>query len=300
MRRIHQRDLRRGSAVRAARVRRAGLERRRSAPRAAEDRLDLCHAQRRRGRRSAAAARMERLARRGVRGACDAGGRACQGGAGAHAHLPGDGRIGRGARARVGAPAAPGRRRVPTFRPSETGWRWSRPPTAAMRASSRRCRAAAGSPGAPPAIRPKNRSSPRTSIRCFSSAASTATSIRGGSNATFSSRGRAARRPWSSSTRRTWLTIRNRWPTASGDCRGRSGPRVSCRVPDSVAILRQYLGVGQTGALLGSSGVGKSTIVNQLIGHELLRTQRRPRVGQPRPPHEHGASARAAAWSLAC
>ena len=27
---------------------------------------------------------------------------------------------------------------------------------------------------------------------------------------------------------------------------------ISCRVPDSVAILRQYLGVGQTGALLGS------------------------------------------------
>jgi len=48
---------------------------------------------------------------------------------------------------------------------------------------------------------------------------------------------------------------------------------ISCRVPDSVAILRQYLGVGQTGALLGSSGVGKSTIVNQLIGRELLRTR---------------------------
>jgi ribosome biogenesis GTPase len=48
---------------------------------------------------------------------------------------------------------------------------------------------------------------------------------------------------------------------------------VSCRVPDSVDVLRQYLGRGQTGALLGSSGVGKSTIVNRLIGHDLLRTQ---------------------------
>jgi ribosome biogenesis GTPase len=38
-------------------------------------------------------------------------------------------------------------------------------------------------------------------------------------------------------------------------------------------VLRQYLGAGQTGALLGSSGVGKSTIVNRLIGHDLLRTQ---------------------------
>jgi ribosome biogenesis GTPase / thiamine phosphate phosphatase len=48
---------------------------------------------------------------------------------------------------------------------------------------------------------------------------------------------------------------------------------ISCRVPGSVDVLRQYLGVGQTGALLGSSGVGKSTIVNQLIGRELLRTR---------------------------
>jgi len=48
---------------------------------------------------------------------------------------------------------------------------------------------------------------------------------------------------------------------------------VSCRTPGGVDVLRQYLGVGQTGALLGSSGVGKSTIVNRLIGHDLLRTQ---------------------------
>jgi ribosome biogenesis GTPase len=48
---------------------------------------------------------------------------------------------------------------------------------------------------------------------------------------------------------------------------------VSCRVPGGVDVLRQYLGIGQTGALLGSSGVGKSTIVNRLVGHELLRTE---------------------------
>src|SRR4051794_17397090 len=48
---------------------------------------------------------------------------------------------------------------------------------------------------------------------------------------------------------------------------------VSCRVPESIEVLRQYLGHGQTGALLGSSGVGKSTIVNRLVGHDLLRTQ---------------------------
>ena len=48
---------------------------------------------------------------------------------------------------------------------------------------------------------------------------------------------------------------------------------MSCRVPESLDVLRQYLGPGQTGALLGSSGVGKSTIVNRLIGRDLLRTQ---------------------------
>ena len=48
---------------------------------------------------------------------------------------------------------------------------------------------------------------------------------------------------------------------------------VSCRVPGGVDVLRQYLGAGQTGALLGSSGVGKSSIVNRLVGHDLLKTE---------------------------
>jgi ribosome biogenesis GTPase len=48
---------------------------------------------------------------------------------------------------------------------------------------------------------------------------------------------------------------------------------VSCRVAGAVDVLRQYLAIGQTGALLGSSGVGKSTIVNQLIGYDLLKTE---------------------------
>jgi ribosome biogenesis GTPase len=48
---------------------------------------------------------------------------------------------------------------------------------------------------------------------------------------------------------------------------------VSCRQQGSLEPLRQHLGVGRTGALLGSSGVGKSTIVNRLIGHDLLRTR---------------------------
>jgi len=48
---------------------------------------------------------------------------------------------------------------------------------------------------------------------------------------------------------------------------------VSARVPETLAVLHTHLGFGQTGALLGSSGVGKSTIVNQLIGRDLLRTR---------------------------
>jgi ribosome biogenesis GTPase len=48
---------------------------------------------------------------------------------------------------------------------------------------------------------------------------------------------------------------------------------VSCEAPETLAALRQHLGAGRTGALLGSSGVGKSTIVNRLVGYDLLATQ---------------------------
>ena len=37
--------------------------------------------------------------------------------------------------------------------------------------------------------------------------------------------------------------------------------------------VRSYLAPGVTAALLGSSGVGKSTLVNALVGEELLATQ---------------------------
>ncbi len=47
---------------------------------------------------------------------------------------------------------------------------------------------------------------------------------------------------------------------------------VSCRRPESLEPLREHLGFGRTGALLGSSGVGKSTIVNRLVGYDLLHT----------------------------
>jgi ribosome biogenesis GTPase len=48
---------------------------------------------------------------------------------------------------------------------------------------------------------------------------------------------------------------------------------VSARQPETIEVLRQYVLAGRTAALLGSSGVGKSTIANRLVGHDLLRTQ---------------------------
>lgn len=47
----------------------------------------------------------------------------------------------------------------------------------------------------------------------------------------------------------------------------------SARERSGMEVLEQYLGPGRTGALLGSSGVGKSTIVNALMGDEQLKTQ---------------------------
>ena len=52
--------------------------------------------------------------------------------------------------------------------------------------------------------------------------------------------------------------------------RARRSPAAGRRVSTCCGDIS---GTGQTGALLGSSGVGKSSIVNQLIGHELLRTR---------------------------
>src|SRR3954465_2225428 len=48
---------------------------------------------------------------------------------------------------------------------------------------------------------------------------------------------------------------------------------VSARRADTVASLREHLGPGRTAALLGSSGVGKSSIANALIGEDVLRTR---------------------------
>ena len=47
----------------------------------------------------------------------------------------------------------------------------------------------------------------------------------------------------------------------------------SCHTGEGLAELELYLAKGKTVALLGSSGVGKSTLVNHLFGEDVLETQ---------------------------
>ena len=48
---------------------------------------------------------------------------------------------------------------------------------------------------------------------------------------------------------------------------------LSPKFNEGLEQVRAYLGVGRTGALLGSSGVGKSTIINRLVGQDILKTR---------------------------
>jgi ribosome biogenesis GTPase len=60
---------------------------------------------------------------------------------------------------------------------------------------------------------------------------------------------------------------------AEAVARGAQVVLMSARTELGFDTLRSHLGPGITGALLGSSGVGKSTILNRLLGEERFRTQ---------------------------
>jgi ribosome biogenesis GTPase len=47
---------------------------------------------------------------------------------------------------------------------------------------------------------------------------------------------------------------------------------ISCLEPETLESLRRHLGKGRLVAFIGSSGVGKSTIINQLLGEDRLDT----------------------------
>jgi ribosome biogenesis GTPase / thiamine phosphate phosphatase len=57
---------------------------------------------------------------------------------------------------------------------------------------------------------------------------------------------------------------------------------LSSRTGEGVGAVRQHLGRGRTAVLVGSSGVGKSTLTNRLAGREALRTAAVHRSGQGR------------------
>ena len=154
----------------------------------------------------------------------------------------------------------------------------------------------AASRAARPGIARRNRSSPRTSTSCSSSAGSTATSIRAASSATCSSPGRAVRRPWSSSTRRT----SSRDPGEHVDAVRSIAPgvdvhAVTCTEPATLLALRAYLGAGRTGALLGIVRRGQVHNRQQAGGLRPACDAGRSRRRQPGSPHEHQPSAGPAA-----
>src|SRR5256714_12474682 len=62
---------------------------------------------------------------------------------------------------------------------------------------------------------------------------------------------------------------------------------VSSRTGAGIEAVRMHLSWGKTAVLVGSSGVGKSTLINRLLGEEVLRTAEVHQSGQGRPTTRH-------------
>jgi ribosome biogenesis GTPase len=67
--------------------------------------------------------------------------------------------------------------------------------------------------------------------------------------------------------------VAGRLVEVSGVAQGAPVHVVNPRLGEGTDIVRTYVPPGRTGALLGSSGVGKSTIINRLIGSEVQKTR---------------------------
>jgi ribosome biogenesis GTPase len=65
---------------------------------------------------------------------------------------------------------------------------------------------------------------------------------------------------------------------------------ISSLTGDGLDLIRSHLVPGRTIALLGSSGVGKSTLVNTLAGEELLATQTIRERRRRGPTHDHATA----------
>ena len=101
------------------------------------------------------------------------------------------------------------------------------------------------------------------------------------SNATWPRAGRVAPSPLCSSTRSTGA------PTLEEARAGLLGVdvhAVSGECGDGVEALAPYLGPGRTVAFVGSSGVGKSTLINLILGRQSMAT-REVRSGDSRGRH---------------
>jgi ribosome biogenesis GTPase len=84
----------------------------------------------------------------------------------------------------------------------------------------------------------------------------------------------------------TKLDLHPDLPDLRSDLHALAGGMAICPVSSETGAgfeqLDRYLGRGRTICLLGSSGVGKSTLVNHLLGHEHLRTRPQRRGGAGR------------------